>query len=157
VWHPSGSPGDAVQSLQEKEALAKLQGTSTSSSGGAAAGAGPGGRLQALIDTVVGNLELRISNIHIRYEDPVSNPGQFFAIGLLLEEVSAHTVDERGRRAFVSSDALLTLRKVRGRDDWHRLQTVRMCCCSHPSRTPPQCRPLRAQGSSPAECSLATA
>lgn len=80
----------------------------------AAAAAGGGGPLglRGLIDTIVANLELRVTNIHIRYEDPTSYPGHAFAIGVMLSEVSAHTVDEDGRRAFLKSDQLRTLRKV---------------------------------------------
>lgn len=84
--------------------------------GADAAGAGAGGGamgLRGLIDTIVANLELRISNIHIRYEDPASWPGHTFAIGVMLSEISAHTVDEDGRRAFVTNEQLRTLRKVR--------------------------------------------
>lgn len=70
------------------------------------------GRLRALVDTIIGNLELKISNIHIRYEDSTSNPGHTFCIGVLLSEISAHTVGEDWQRKFVTADALLTLRKV---------------------------------------------
>jgi vacuolar protein sorting-associated protein 13A/C len=76
------------------------------------AGGGGVGRFRALIDTIIGNLELKISNIHIRYEDSSSNPGHTFCIGVLLSEISAHTVGEDWQRKFVTADALLTLRKV---------------------------------------------
>jgi vacuolar protein sorting-associated protein 13A/C len=81
---------------------------------GGGGGGGTVGRLRALVDTVVGNLELRISNIHVRYEDTSSNPGHTFCIGLLLSEISAHTAGDDWRRTFVTADALQTLRKVRG-------------------------------------------
>jgi hypothetical protein len=75
-------------------------------------GGGSVGRFRALVDTIIGNLELKISNIHILYEDSSSNPGHNFCIGLLLSEISAHTVGEDWQRKFVTADALLTLRKV---------------------------------------------
>ena len=28
----------------------------------------PAGRLQAILDTILGNLQVRVSNVHIRYE-----------------------------------------------------------------------------------------
>ena len=99
-----------LQNMEAKAAVARLGGTTP---GAAPGGGAPANRLQALIDTIIGNLELRISNVHLVYEDPVSNPGHSFSIGVLLQEVSAHTVDAGGKRVFVKSDALLTLRKVR--------------------------------------------
>jgi hypothetical protein len=85
---------------------------SSAAAGGGAAGSGSVGRFRALVDTIIGNLELKISNIHIRYEDSSSNPGHTFCIGVLLSEISAHTVGEDWQRKFVTADALLTLRKV---------------------------------------------
>jgi vacuolar protein sorting-associated protein 13A/C len=87
------------------------QGSSAAADGGG--GGGSVGRFRALVDTIIGNLELKISNIHIRYEDSSSNPGHTFCIGVLLSEISAHTVGEDWQRKFVTADALLTLRKVR--------------------------------------------
>lgn len=85
---------------------------SSAAAGGGAAGSGSVGRFRALVDTIIGNLELKISNIHIRYEDSSSNQGHTFCIGVLLSEISAHTVGEDWQRKFVTADALLTLRKV---------------------------------------------
>jgi vacuolar protein sorting-associated protein 13A/C len=90
---------------------------SSAAAGDARGGGGGVGRFRALIDTIIGNLELKISNIHIRYEDSSSNPGHSFCIGVLLSEISAHTVGEDWQRKFVTADALLTLRKVS------------LCCC----------------------------
>lgn len=43
--------------------------------GGAAdGGAGGGGFLRAMIDTIIGNLQMKISNIHVRYEVLSSPP-----------------------------------------------------------------------------------
>eukprot|EP00191_Tetraselmis_sp_GSL018_P013894 CAMPEP_0177583080 /NCGR_PEP_ID=MMETSP0419_2-20121207/3118_1 /TAXON_ID=582737 /ORGANISM="Tetraselmis sp., Strain GSL018" /LENGTH=318 /DNA_ID=CAMNT_0019072421 /DNA_START=140 /DNA_END=1093 /DNA_ORIENTATION=+ len=69
------------------------------------------GRLQSLMETILGNLQLSITNVHIRYEDPDSVPGQLFACGLTLQEVSANTVDSKGEKAFVVKNALEHLRK----------------------------------------------
>lgn len=88
------------------------QGSNAAAGGEAADSGGSVGRFRALVDTIIGNLELKISNIHIRYEDSTSNPGHTFCIGVLLSEISAHTVGEDWQRKFVTADALLTLRKV---------------------------------------------
>jgi vacuolar protein sorting-associated protein 13A/C len=97
--------------MQEMAAKASTSGSAADTP--ASSGAGAVGRLRALVDTIIGNLELHISNIHIRYEDPSSNPGHTFCIGVMLQEISAHTVDEAWQRAFVKADALLAMRKVR--------------------------------------------
>jgi hypothetical protein len=76
-----------------------------------AAAAAPG-MLRALIDTILGNLQLRITNVHVRYEDTVSNPGHEFAVGVMLQEISAQTVDANGKPAFITTNVLQTLRKV---------------------------------------------
>lgn len=105
------------------------QGSSAAADGGTGAGVG---RFRALVDTIIGNLELKISNIHIRYEDSSSNPGHTFCIGVLLSEISAHTVGEDWQRKFVTADALLTLRKVgayRGEVAVHALQ--QLLCSVH--------------------------
>lgn len=79
--------------------------------GDAAAGGG-GGFLRGLIDTIVGNLQLSITNVHVRYEDDVTHRGHPFAFGLTLERVSGYTVDEAGREAFVTNSPLELLRKA---------------------------------------------
>ena len=35
---------------------------------------GGGGFLRAMIDTIIGNLQLSITNVHVRYEVPISLP-----------------------------------------------------------------------------------
>ncbi|KAF9624988.1 hypothetical protein IFM89_016808 [Coptis chinensis] len=67
--------------------------------------------LGSLINTIIGNLKLSITNIHIRYEDLESNPGHPFAAGLTLDKLSAMTVDENGRETFVTGGALERIQK----------------------------------------------
>ncbi|KAK6251014.1 hypothetical protein SCA6_005019 [Theobroma cacao] len=67
--------------------------------------------LGSLISTIIGNLKLSISNIHIRYEDLESNPGHPFAAGLTLEKLSAVTVDDSGKETFVTGGALDCIQK----------------------------------------------
>ena len=50
--------------------------------------------LGSLINTIIGNFKLSISNIHIRYEDSESNPGHPFAAGVSLDKLSVVTVDD---------------------------------------------------------------
>ncbi|KAL8141812.1 hypothetical protein V2J09_014844 [Rumex salicifolius] len=67
--------------------------------------------LGSLINTIIGNLKLSISNIHIRYEDHESNPGHPFAAGLTLEKLSAFTVDDSGKETFATGGALDQIQK----------------------------------------------
>ncbi|XP_022737877.1 uncharacterized protein LOC111290709 isoform X2 [Durio zibethinus] len=67
--------------------------------------------LGSLISTIIGNLKLSISNIHIRYEDLESNPGHPFAGGLTLEKLSAVTVDDSGKETFVTGGGLDCIQK----------------------------------------------
>ncbi|XP_059076567.1 uncharacterized protein LOC131042467 isoform X2 [Cryptomeria japonica] len=65
----------------------------------------------SLIATIVGNLKVSISNVHIRYEDQVSNPGHPFSSGITLAKLAAVTTDEHGVETFDTSGALDRLRK----------------------------------------------
>lgn len=67
--------------------------------------------LGSLIGTVIGNLKLSITNIHIRYEDEESNAGHPFAVGLTLAKLAAVTVDEDGKETFVTGGALDRVQK----------------------------------------------
>lgn len=69
------------------------------------------GFLRGLIDTIVGNLQFSITNIHLRYEDCVTRPGHTFVCGFTLQNLSAFTVDDSGKKAFISSDRMKILRK----------------------------------------------
>ncbi|GFR52304.1 hypothetical protein Agub_g14841, partial [Astrephomene gubernaculifera] len=80
--------------------------------GGGGGGGGGLFNLQALMHTILGNLQLRLSNVHVRYEDAASLPGQTLAAGVTLAAVAAHTVDEAGREAFVTDNVLHVLRKA---------------------------------------------
>ncbi|KAL1194607.1 hypothetical protein V5N11_031431 [Cardamine amara subsp. amara] len=65
----------------------------------------------SLINTVIGNLKLSISNIHIRYEDLESNPGHPFSAGVTLEKLSAVTIDESGKETFITGGTLESIQK----------------------------------------------
>ncbi|KAB2092888.1 hypothetical protein ES319_A02G061000v1 [Gossypium barbadense] len=67
--------------------------------------------LGSLIATIIGNLKITISNVHIRYEDCFSNPGHPFSFGVTLAKLAAVTMDEQGNETFDTSGALDKLRK----------------------------------------------
>ncbi|KNC49059.1 vacuolar protein sorting-associated protein 13C [Thecamonas trahens ATCC 50062] len=53
---------------------------------------------------VVDNIQVSIRNIHIRYEDDVTNPDAPFACGITLENLSAYSTDENWERKFLEGD-----------------------------------------------------
>lgn len=67
--------------------------------------------LGSLISTIIGNIKLSITNIHIRYEDLESNPGHPFAAGMTLARLSAVTIDESGKETFATGGALERIQK----------------------------------------------
>ena len=109
---------DELHELEQKRGQAGLtkSGAPVGSPGGGdgvdPGSGGGGGFLRGLIDTILGNLQFSISNVHVRYEDAETHPGQPFACGLTLEKMSGATVDELGRPAFITSSPLDLLRKA---------------------------------------------
>lgn len=98
---------DKIHQIEEAEA-ATLDAMSRSKLGNNAAG---NSWLGSLIGTIIGNLKISISNVHIRYEDSVSNPGHPFCCGVTLAKLAAVTMDEHGNETFDTSGALDKLRK----------------------------------------------
>lgn len=96
-----------LQQIEEAEA-ATLEAISRSKLGSAPAG---NSWLGSLIATIIGNLKISISNVHIRYEDSISNPGHPFSCGVTLAKLAAVTMDELGNETFDTSGALDRLRK----------------------------------------------
>ncbi|KAJ1986508.1 Vacuolar protein sorting-associated protein 13 [Dimargaris cristalligena] len=54
-----------------------------------------------LITKIVDNLQVSIHNIHVRYEDNISNPDHMFAAGITLSELSAVSTDENWNVKFL--------------------------------------------------------
>ncbi|KAH9321017.1 hypothetical protein KI387_015656, partial [Taxus chinensis] len=67
--------------------------------------------LGSLINTIIGNIKLAITNIHVRYEDTESNPGHPFAAGMTLEKLASVTVDDNGKETFITGGALDHIQK----------------------------------------------
>ncbi|KAM7259519.1 hypothetical protein ACFE04_015260 [Oxalis oulophora] len=96
-----------LQQIEEAEA-ATLEAISRSKLGSTSPGSS---WLGSLISTIIGNLKITISNVHIRYEDSVSNPARPFCAGVTLAKLAAVTMDEQGNETFDTSGALDRLRK----------------------------------------------
>lgn len=108
----------AAEASWLKALEAKAAAAAAAAAGGGAGGAAPRRgwgmvSLQSLMDSVLGNLQLVLTNVHVRYEDDGwAWAGHRLAVGVLLGRVAAHTVDEQGQPAFVTANVLLLLRKV---------------------------------------------
>lgn len=46
--------------------------------------------------------QIKITNLHVRYEDATSHAGHPFAIGVTLDSVSVNTTNELGENLFVN-------------------------------------------------------
>ncbi|KAM3341348.1 putative protein isoform X1 [Capsicum galapagoense] len=97
-----------LQQIEEAES-ATLEALSRSKLGSPPAG---NSWLGSLIGTIIGNLKISITNVHVRYEDSVSNPGHPFSCGVTLAKLAAVTMDEQGNETFDTSGALDKLRKL---------------------------------------------
>ncbi|ORY77300.1 vacuolar protein sorting-associated protein vps13 [Protomyces lactucae-debilis] len=63
---------------------------------------------ESLTTKIIDNLQITIRNIHIRYEDSLSSPGNPFSVGLTLAEFSALSTDSDWQPAFVQGSDKLT-------------------------------------------------
>lgn len=78
--------------------------------------------LQQLITHIVDNLELKLTNIHIRYEDSYSDPEKVFSFGISLEEVTLTTTDNTWTAKFVKRE-----NDTGGYSSVHKLGLIQNC------------------------------
>jgi vacuolar protein sorting-associated protein 13A/C len=71
------------------------------------------GFISQLTTKIVDNLQFTMRNIHIRYEDNISDPGHPFSAGITLKELSALSTDELWQPKFISESSN-TINKVSG-------------------------------------------
>lgn len=57
----------------------------------------------SIVTNIVENLELKIKNVHIRYEDSITSPNSRFACGMTIESLSARTCDSHWMFSFMSA------------------------------------------------------
>ena len=58
--------------------------------------------LQRLTAKIVDNLELKLLNLHVRYEDGLTIPGKAFSVGLTLDAFTVATTDENWTEKFIA-------------------------------------------------------
>ena len=59
----------------------------------------------SFITAIVDNVQVSVQNIHIRYEDSISDPGHPFALGITLEGFDAVSTDENWKATFIQSSS----------------------------------------------------
>lgn len=60
--------------------------------------------LQNLTTKIIDNIEIKISNIHIRYEDSQTFPGEIFSFGITLENFSVTTTNNKWEETFIARE-----------------------------------------------------
>eukprot|EP00050_Salpingoeca_kvevrii_P000824 m.156882 g.156882 ORF g.156882 m.156882 type:complete len:3776 (-) comp10222_c0_seq1:35-11362(-) len=55
----------------------------------------------SLVDVILDNIQLVIKNVHVRFEDMISQPEHPFAVGITLDQLSAQATDEQWKPQFV--------------------------------------------------------
>ncbi|KAJ3171453.1 hypothetical protein HDU88_007532 [Geranomyces variabilis] len=61
--------------------------------------------MNQLVTKIVDNVQISMKNIHIRYEDRISNPEYPFSVGITLEELSAVSCDSNWQETFLHEQA----------------------------------------------------
>jgi vacuolar protein sorting-associated protein 13A/C len=62
----------------------------------------------SMVTAIVDNVQVTVKNIHIRYEDSISDPGHPFALGLTLADFSAISTDENWKPTFIQGNSAST-------------------------------------------------
>ncbi|XP_028027252.1 vacuolar protein sorting-associated protein 13 isoform X3 [Bombyx mandarina] len=57
--------------------------------------------VEKLVTQIIKNVQLKITDIHIRYEDSITNPKTPFSFGITLHNLSVHTTDENWKKAVI--------------------------------------------------------
>ncbi|TSO88122.1 Vacuolar protein sorting-associated protein 13A [Bagarius yarrelli] len=69
--------------------------------------------VEKLVTQVIKNLQVKISNIHVRYEDSVTNPNVPLSFGVSLQNLSLQTADANWKPCLLDESAKLFFKLVR--------------------------------------------
>jgi hypothetical protein len=61
---------------------------------------------------ILNNIQVKVENIHIRYQDDLSNPENPFALGITLDELYAESADENWTPGWIKSSKSTIIRKL---------------------------------------------
>ncbi|PVI04174.1 vacuolar protein sorting-associated protein 13 [Periconia macrospinosa] len=62
----------------------------------------------SMVTAIVDNVQVTVKNIHIRYEDSISDPGHPFALGITLADFSAISTDDNWKPTFIQGGTTST-------------------------------------------------
>jgi hypothetical protein len=68
--------------------------------------------MEKVATQIIKNVQVKITDIHIRYEDKVTKPEHPFSLGVTLHNLSVHTTDENWKARVVQDEATM-IYKVR--------------------------------------------
>jgi hypothetical protein len=68
--------------------------------------------VEKMATQIIRNVQVKITDIHLRYEDKVTQPERPFSLGITLRNLSVHTTDENWKACIVQ-DAATVIYKVR--------------------------------------------
>jgi vacuolar protein sorting-associated protein 13A/C len=74
--------------------------------------------VEKLATQIIKNVQVKITDIHVRYEDKVTKPEHPFSLGITLHNLSVHTTDENWKACIVQ-DAATMIYKVRSHNIFH--------------------------------------
>ncbi|XP_017269300.1 vacuolar protein sorting-associated protein 13A isoform X2 [Kryptolebias marmoratus] len=69
--------------------------------------------VEKLVTQVIKNLQVKISNIHVRYEDDVTNPNCPLSFGVSLQNLSLQTADKNWKPSLLDENSRLFFKLVR--------------------------------------------
>ncbi|XP_047447117.1 vacuolar protein sorting-associated protein 13A isoform X3 [Mugil cephalus] len=69
--------------------------------------------MEKLVTQVIKNLQVKISNIHVRYEDVVTNPSCPLSFGVSLKNLSLQTADENWKPSLLDENSRLFFKLVK--------------------------------------------
>lgn len=67
--------------------------------------------VEKLVTQIIKNVQLKITDIHVRYEDSITNPKAPFSFGITLHNLSVHTTDENWKQTVIQ-EAVTKIFKV---------------------------------------------
>ena len=107
-----------AEALRERLARAEREWLRDRGGAAAAASSSASSWLRSYAATVVGNVRLSVTNVHLRYEHPDATPPpgaqpRPLAAGVTLASLRAITVDADGAETFATAGALERVRKAR--------------------------------------------
>ena len=63
--------------------------------------------MEKTTDMIINNIQIKINNVHIRYEDKYTNKDKVISFGIHIKSLKIETVNEHGDAKFSTSDSVI--------------------------------------------------